>query len=254
MRPEGMFRIRNLWWSLIWVFGGLQVGSVFGDAVDPNAPARSRMLRREILESQIQPLYLSITSVSETNLESLIAEISRLKVPVSEEPKPSKPVSKEPAETTTQEEKPAEKKPSLSKAEEKQTPQTKSPEPKPSSPNTAWLKKIDTAGKPVDPLALGDALFHAGQAEPAGRFYRQVLETLTSPEESDWQWAMYQLANCLRETDPDQAEKLYQELIEKAPNSPWTAAARARREVLGWYKSRQAQTVERFLNDPNGLS
>ena len=121
------------------------------------------------------------------------------------------------------------------------------------TPDPKWLRQIDEVDTPVDPMALGDVMFKMGWLERAERFYQLVLEKTTSPEDSDWQWAMYQRANCLRRNKPAEARKLYVELLEKAPGSSWNGSASAQLATLDWYASKQASKLENYLNDPNSV-
>lgn len=237
----------------IWVWGivltgVLSVQGMAAEAVDPNGPARSEVLRKQIMESQIQPLFLSITTVSQMDLDELIASLDRLEVP-SGPAKASEPSSssQSPAvKAGVQEGQPAQEKenPPAVQAEETAVQAPVDPE---------WLTQIDAVNQPVEPMALGDVLFSAGQMERAERFYRMILEKADLPNDPDWQWAMYQRANCLRRSRPAEARKLYQELIKKAPNSSWSGAATAQQATLTWFESVQKSKIKRFVIDPNSL-
>lgn len=220
---------------------------------DPNSPVKSEVLRREIMASQIQPLYLSITSVTETDLDALIGSLSRLEVPVPESSgSPSPAVSSEPSVPVFHEPLQEACPPPVS-VEESVPPQRPSEDSEQEAAGPKWLAWIDSVEQPVDPMALGDVLFQMGQLERAERFYRRVLEQTTLPEDSDWQWAQYQRANCLRRTHPSEARKLYQELLTKAPGSSWTGAAGAQQATLTWYETIQASKMKRYLSDPNSI-
>ena len=65
--------------SAFWIGSSSQV-----QGADPNTLGRSEILRKEIMESQIQPLFLSITSVSRMDLDDLITNPERLEIRQSE--------------------------------------------------------------------------------------------------------------------------------------------------------------------------
>ncbi len=78
---------RRLFNILFWSGIGLLSFAATDGVEDPNAPSRTSVLRRQLQEEQIQPVYLSMTSVSTVDLESLIAGLEQLKVPVQNEKK-----------------------------------------------------------------------------------------------------------------------------------------------------------------------
>jgi len=225
---------------------------------DPNSLMKSQLLRREIEQSQIQPLYLSITSVTQTDLDALISSLDQLEVPSSRQTAVPESVSSsktpaaepEPQAEDSQTREP-DKKDSAVRTDTRSEPEPKAPVKDIHSPR--WLQRVDGTTQAASPMALADVLFRIGQLDRAERFYRQVLETLDSPEEADWQWAMYQRANCLRRSHPALARDLYQELIQKAPSCSWSAAAGVQKAVLGWYEEVQSTNLTRFLGDPNEL-
>jgi tetratricopeptide (TPR) repeat protein len=217
---------------------------------DPNTPARSEVLRKQIMEAEIQPLFLSITAVSQMDLDELISNLDRLEIPSA----PSKVSSKQPSDSSgapaaeVEKEKASapEKKESLAAAEPAETDSA--------SVDPEWLKQIDAVDQPVDPMALGDVLFRIGQLERAERFYQMVIQRTNLPEDLNWQWAMYQRANCLRRSRPSEARALYQELITKAPGSSWNSGATAQQATMDWYESVQETEMKRLIRDPNDVS
>lgn len=236
--------ITKSWIAGIVLIGVLSVQGMAAEAVDPNGTARSEVLRKQIMESQIQPLFLSITTVSQMDLDELIASLDRLEVP-SGPAKASEPSSSQSTvvESAVQPSQEKENPPAI-QTEEAAVQTPVDPE---------WLTQIDTVKQPVEPMALGDVLFRAGQMERAERFYRMFLEKTDLPNDPDWQWAMYQRANCLRRSRPTEARELYQELVKKAPNSSWSGAAAAQQETLAWFESVQKSKIKRFVIDPNSL-
>jgi len=91
-----------------------------------------------------------------------------------------------------------------------------------------------------DPLETAELLFLSGRPTDATPFYEEALRR-TRPGEaassSDRAWILFQLGNCLRETDTVKAQDSYTKLIAEYPNSPWTEMARAGGRFLTWYQS-----------------
>ena len=243
-----------LWGLVIGLCSGPAAGSALPG--DPNTPFRTEVLRREIKEEQIQPLFLSITSVTQTDLDSLISSLDKLTVPSDSA---AGTVNASAASASA----PAKIAPTPTQADLTDAAEAEAVEKTPAEPpaDTApltppspeWLRKVDNATQPVDPLALADVLFSSGRPDRAERFYKLVIEKVNSPEDPNWQWAMYQRANCLRRKNQSEAIQLYQELVQKAPNSCWSNAASTQQTVLRWYESTEASQVKRLISDPNSL-
>ena len=91
-----------------------------------------------------------------------------------------------------------------------------------------------------DPLEAAELLFLSGRPAEAAPFYEEALRRMgpggPTPD-GDRTWVLFQLGNCLRETDTTKAQDTYMKLISEYPNSPWTELARAHGRLLTWYKS-----------------
>lgn len=228
--------------------------AVFGGVEDPNLTGRNADLRRQIQEEQIQPLFLSMTSVSSVDLDSLIVSLERLHVPAASKKaaaEPSIPAA-EPAAAPAKE---------AAASQAVSSPEAKAADLKESASQAAGvsavpgrLEQLDQIEVPIEPMGTADALFRCGQLERAERFYRLASERANSPSEPDWQWAVFQRANCLRHTQPEQAMKLYKELLEKAPGSRWSGAAKAALDILGWYETLRGSSLKGLVSEPNSLS
>jgi tetratricopeptide (TPR) repeat protein len=116
-----------------------------------------------------------------------------------------------------------------------------------------WLERIDQIAEPVEPMALADALFRCGEYERAERFYQLAAEQIGSPPEPDWQWAVFQRANCLRHSQPQQARQVYEELLKQVPAGRWSSAAKAATETLQWYETMESSFLKRIVSEPNSL-
>ncbi len=98
-----------------------------------------------------------------------------------------------------------------------------------------------------DPLEIAELLFLSGRAKEATPFYAKALQNISPGDpatEADRAWVLFQLGNCLRETDTAKAQETYMKLVAEYPTSPWTELAKAHGRLLTWYqKNPSAQTT-----------
>jgi len=95
-----------------------------------------------------------------------------------------------------------------------------------------------------NPLDMAELLFLSGRPAKAAIFYERALARLTSGEPSqdeDRAWILFQLGNCLRETDMAKAKASYMKLISQYPGSPWTELAKAHGRLITWYQGANPQ-------------
>ncbi len=96
-----------------------------------------------------------------------------------------------------------------------------------------------------DPLEVAELLFLSGRPVEAIPFYTKALDDISPSDpagEADRAWVLFQLGNCLRETDIAKAQEIYLKLVSEYPASPWTELAKAHGRLLTWYqKSRSPQ-------------
>ncbi len=93
-----------------------------------------------------------------------------------------------------------------------------------------------------DPLKMAELLFLSGRTTDAAPFYQEALEHTRPGDRAtdhDRAWILFQLGNCLRETDMTRARDVYMKLIAEYPGSPWTELAKAYGQLLGWYQTAQ---------------
>jgi TolA-binding protein len=91
-----------------------------------------------------------------------------------------------------------------------------------------------------DPLETAELLFLSGRPTDAAPFYQEALRHTHAGDPAsadDRAWILFQLGNCLRETDAAKAQDAYAKLIAEFPNSSWTEMARAGSRLLTWYQS-----------------
>lgn len=110
------------------------------------------------------------------------------------------------------------------------------------------IKKLENAlqdpNQVGDPLELAELLFLSGHRTEAAVFYERALARTTPHDratEDDRAWIMFQLANCLRETDLARAKDLYMKLVSEHPGSAWTELAKAHGRLITWYQSAKPQ-------------
>ncbi|MCX5684036.1 MAG: tetratricopeptide repeat protein [Planctomycetota bacterium] len=95
--------------------------------------------------------------------------------------------------------------------------------------------------KVADPLGLADALYLGGRLPEASTFYERVLAatgTGAGAASSDTKaWALYQMANCRRSSDPAAAVTFYKRVAAEYPKSPWAGVSAVQQRLLEWYQT-----------------
>jgi len=101
-----------------------------------------------------------------------------------------------------------------------------------------------------EPLELAELLFLSARRTEAAVLYQKALDRVdmnAATAHEDRAWILFQLGNCLRETDMIRARDMYVKLIAEYPESPWTELAKAHGRLITWYqKARPGQ----LLNEP----
>jgi tetratricopeptide (TPR) repeat protein len=96
------------------------------------------------------------------------------------------------------------------------------------------------------PMQIAELLYISRRIEEATSFYQQALDQI-KPDSRAWDqdrpWLLFQLGNCLRETDPVKARETYLSLIAEYPNSLWTELARTRGRLIDWYQKNDPQSL-----------
>lgn len=97
-----------------------------------------------------------------------------------------------------------------------------------------------------DPFEMAELLFLSGRATKAAFFYEKALAQIPANDVAnggDRAWILFQLGNCLRETNQTKAKDTYMKLIAQYPNSPWTELAKAHGRLISWYQSAKPQQL-----------
>lgn len=90
-----------------------------------------------------------------------------------------------------------------------------------------------------DPFELAELLFLSGRRAEAGPFYERALANTSAGDpatDADRAWILFQLGNCLRETDLIRAKETYVSLIAEYPKSPWAEIAKAHGQLITWHQ------------------
>ncbi len=114
----------------------------------------------------------------------------------------------------------------------------------PASLPTDTLKQLEGLMQNPDqvsnPLEMAELLFLSGRVAEAALFYEKALAQIPASDRTtseDRAWILFQLGNCLRETDMGKARDTYVKLIAQHPSSPWTELAKAHGRLITWYQS-----------------
>jgi tetratricopeptide (TPR) repeat protein len=108
------------------------------------------------------------------------------------------------------------------------------------------LKAAQDPNQLDNPFELGVTLYFSGHLKEAAVFYQEALnrmETENGETGSNRAWTLFQLANCLRESDLPAAKKIYVQLITEYPESLWVDMAKARVKVIDWFLKDKPQTL-----------
>lgn len=202
-------------------------GSVTG-AAEQRILEQSRQLRREFFRVQLEPVKTMTSVEQEQKLDALIAKVNSLEpvkklIVVSEEPQTAEP--EESAVDVTPEQTVQNAIPVESGSETAG---------EPNSMSSSLLADLEKAGQVVNPILLADAVYRQGHAHAAYTYYKQAAEQLGSEDAEATQWVLFQMANCLRDSDPVKALKIYSDLLARFPNCRWSAAAQSRKSTLEW--------------------
>ena len=90
-----------------------------------------------------------------------------------------------------------------------------------------------------NPFELAEILFNSHCFREAAKCYQEALNRMTTnqtDQRANKAWVLFQIGNCLQDIDRPAAIKMYKQLIEEHPNSPWTDLAKARSKLIDWYQ------------------
>lgn len=229
------------------VTGQLSRTTAEGDGIDADVPWGGGLTRR-LWENRMAAPDPNEDADSRASLNDLIRRLRSVRF----EDGASEPAFTAPTEPTT----PTQYAPVAGPTRQVQTSQA-APVPTPTGPTepAASLapetqQKLDEVlsdpNKVHDPLEMAELLFLSGRQAEATIFYEKALAR-TAPNDSttedDRAWILFQLGNCLRETDMARARDMYMKLVSEYPGSPWTELAKAHGRLITWYQSARPEQL-----------
>lgn len=189
----------------------------------------SKNLRQDLRKSSLAPLDETTQQYKDSDLMRMIDQIRSLNfVDQKESPEKDKPTEEKVAESIKTEEIAVE------------DPATKK------GGKQVVIEPVETAKtnilpdhpeEIVDARQLAETLFLAGRKKEAAKYYQLVLKRLGndySASNIDREWILFQLGNCLYETDAQTAEKIYEQFMREYPSSDWVRCASVKRQILKW--------------------
>ena len=93
------------------------------------------------------------------------------------------------------------------------------------------LLKARAAEGQIDPMLLADALFADGQLSEACEFYDLAHGR---GDDASAAWALFQMGNCLRDSDAAAAARLYRRVQNEHGSSPWAGIAARQLQLIDW--------------------
>lgn len=186
----------------------------FGQPADaaPDAVQQARSLRQQLTLEKVKTVPQQAEGDLSSALSQLAAEIAALQAPQAAT-----------AQTPTAA---APQRPAASDAAAPTAPVV-------IDPQAVW-QRLKSVQNPVSPMSLADVLYRGGQFELAYAFYQRALQAAPSDDAAGRAWALFQSANCLRQTDPAKAIAWYAKLLELYPNCLWAPMAKAQQKWLDW--------------------
>ncbi len=101
-------------------------------------------------------------------------------------------------------------------------------------------------GELHNPFELGEVLFLSGHLREAAAFYQEALRRIDAKDirmVETRAWILFQIGNCLRNSDMPAAAKIYGQLIAEYPNSPWTELAQAQVKLIEWLQKDEPENL-----------
>ena len=84
----------------------------------------------------------------------------------------------------------------------------------------------------VAPDLLAESLFKGKSPQAALTFYNKCHDE--AKEDEDKSWFMYQMANCVRKSDPARALQLYEQVAIQYKTTTWAVVAANQKQLLEW--------------------
>lgn len=214
------------------------------DGVDANLPWGS-VLTRRLWQNRMEAPDPNEDAESRAALTSLIHQVRSVRFE-DEDADPAFSVSED--ETSATQAAPPSRMPQPARTELTTTASASARPNMESTPTT--LDELDPVlGDPnqiENPLEMAELLFLSGRQSEATVFYEKALAQTApndSSDEGDRAWILFQLGNCLRQTDMSRARDMYMKLVSEYPASPWTELAKAHGRLITWYQNARPQQL-----------
>jgi hypothetical protein len=93
-----------------------------------------------------------------------------------------------------------------------------------------------------DSFELAELLYIKGYLKEAAVFYQETLnrQKFVPGQKA---WVLYQIGNCLRQTDPASALTAYKQLIAEFSDCPWAEPAKAQEKMLDWLQKEKPREL-----------
>jgi hypothetical protein len=103
----------------------------------------------------------------------------------------------------------------------------------------ARLKELSSTALAA-PATLGDELYAGGHLQAAYVLYEHAAK---NGDPNSKPWALLQMADCVRASDPAAAEQLYAQVVRDHANTVWASAAEAESRTLAWLRASNTADV-----------
>jgi tetratricopeptide (TPR) repeat protein len=220
------------------------ISDKFAANVDQNVPAAilpaanfQKEIKAQIMQSNITPIVDKGQKEEDTGLQELISKIGSIKLGQKEAQVPQEQLEAEPQEAAADES----DTPIQKEAQEEKAAAGEQISSNKISPETLEIikKAASDTSKVEKPLELAEIMFESGYYEQAAGFYKEELGRLdakTDKSADEISWILFQLGNCQKNVDPNEAIKTYRQLILQYPQSSWAEAAKAQEQFTQWYQ------------------
>ena len=216
---------------------------------DPNIVKDVEGIREQVREIELSTIPTTEDTTAKQKLHQLIEQLGALELPKRRQSASQKTPSEKSKEQTS------EKAQSQKQQADKQSSVTSAVKKPDIKTEDVFIELTENPQRVVAPLEAAETLFLQNYLQQASAFYKLALERIDIKEGAlDRAWSMFQLANCIRHIDPDQAYQVYDQLMAEYPNSQWTPIAQSQQILITWNKQNDPQSIlNRYLSYPNSI-
>jgi len=102
------------------------------------------------------------------------------------------------------------------------------------------LRRLSPEGV-ARPIMLADSLFLGGYLAEACELYKMAMQRQPAPRQRAW--ALFQMANCKRMSDPVAALGLYRRVLSEHPDSLWSHLADVQQNLIEWERINRPRQI-----------